>query len=95
MRLSDGRQIPQWHIGHTFANKYIPFRDQIERLFEGHFNIVRGVRLLLVCLLCKGKSDVCFEVFPLGVVLLHRLVVQAEVVDDDLFDALRVRPLQP
>ena len=95
MRLGNGRQISQRHIGNTLTDKYIPLSDQIERLFEWHLDVVGSLCLLPVDLLGEGKSDVSLEVLPLGVAFLHRLVVQAEVVDDDLLDALRVRPLQP
>ena len=95
MRLSNGRQVSQRHVGNTLTDKHIPLGDQIERLFKRHLNVVGSLRLLPVDLLGEGERDVCLEVLPLGVAFLHRLVVEAEVVDDDLFDALRVRPLQP
>ena len=95
MRLSNGRQVSQRHIGNTLTDKYIPLGDQIERLFKWHLDVVGCLSLLSVNLLGEGESDVCLEVLPLGVAFLHRLVVEAEVVDDDLFDALGVRSLQP
>ena len=94
MRLSYGSEVSKRHIGYAFTNIRVPFGYEIERLFERYLDIVRGVCLLLVGWFCEGESDVSPEIFPLGVILFDRLVIQTEVIDNDLFDALRIGALQ-
>ena len=95
MRLSNGCQIFKGHVCDTLADKHIPFGDQVECLFERNLNVVRWLRILFVDVFCQGESDGILEVLPLGVSLLHGLVVQAKVGANDFLDALSFGSLQP
>ena len=94
MRLGNSRQVTKWNICDTPANEDVPFGYQVERFFKRNLDVVWRLSLLFVLLFSEGKRDVFLEILPFWVRLLDGLVVQAEVGDNDLFDALRVSSLQ-
>ena len=94
MRLCNRGQLREGHVGDTCAHVNLSGGDQIERLFEGHFDEVAGLHRALVLSVGDHESDVFFEIAPLWVGLLDALVVEAEVIRDDVLDASRARALQ-
>ena len=94
MRLGDCGQLRKGHVCDTCAHVNLSGGDQIERLFEGHFDEVAGLHRALVLSVGDHESDVFFEIAPLWVGLLDALVVEAEVIRDDVLDACWVCALQ-
>jgi len=92
MGLGDSGEFRQGHIGETSAHIDLSLRDQIQGLLEWHFDVVARANLILV--FSDWESDVVFTSAPFGVGLFYTFVIEAEVVSDDVFDALGLGALQ-
>ena len=89
MWLGYGSKFLERYEGNSFAHEDLARSHQIQSFFKRHLDVVGRLKLFF-----DIESDFFAKLLPLAVRLLQRFVVQPKVVDDDFFDALRIRTLE-